>query len=91
MLGSVGFPELIIIFVIALLVFGPRRLPELGRSVGLAINEFKKGANDLRNSFEEEVRREEQSVRAAQIPPEAPAPSERSESKEPAETQTKAG
>ena len=91
MLGSVGFPELIIIFVIALLVFGPRRLPELGRSVGLAINEFKKGANDLRNSFEEEVRREEQSVRAAQIPPEAPAPSERSESKGPAETQTKAG
>ena len=66
MLGSVGMPELIIIMVIALMVFGPRRLPELGRAVGQTINEFKKGANDLRNTVEEEVRRDEQRTRAAQ-------------------------
>ncbi|PYR77359.1 MAG: twin-arginine translocase TatA/TatE family subunit [Acidobacteria bacterium] len=72
MLGSVGMPELIIIMVIALMVFGPRRLPELGRAVGQTINEFKKGANDLRNTVEEEVRREEQRTRAAQAEPTPP-------------------
>ena len=66
MFGSVGMPELLIIMIIALMVFGPRRLPELGRAVGQTINEFKKGANDLRNSVEEEVRREEQRARAAE-------------------------
>ena len=60
MLGSVGMPELIIIMVIALMVFGPRRLPELGRAVGQTINEFKKGANNLRDRVEDEVRRDEQ-------------------------------
>jgi len=65
MLGSVGMPELLIIMIIALLVFGPRRLPELGRAVGLTINEFKKGANSLRDTLEEEVQREEQKA----VPP----------------------
>jgi sec-independent protein translocase protein TatA len=60
MLGSVGMPELLIIMVIALMVFGPRRLPELGRAVGLTINEFKKGAASIRDRVEDEVRREEQ-------------------------------
>jgi sec-independent protein translocase protein TatA len=68
MFGSVGMPELLIIFVIALMIFGPRRLPELGRAVGLTINEFKKGANNLRESVEEEVRRENER--------EAPAPAQ---------------
>jgi sec-independent protein translocase protein TatA len=42
MFGSLGFPELLIIFVIAVLVFGPSKLPELGRSLGRGINEFKR-------------------------------------------------
>src|SRR5262249_47341351 len=60
MLGSIGMPELIIIFVIALIIFGPRKLPELGRSLGKSINEFKRASNELRNTLDEEIRIEEQ-------------------------------
>jgi sec-independent protein translocase protein TatA len=60
MLGSIGMPELIIIFVIALIIFGPRKLPELGRSLGKSLAEFKKASNELRNTLEEEIRLEEQ-------------------------------
>jgi sec-independent protein translocase protein TatA len=59
-MGPLGMPELIVIFVIALLVFGPRKLPELGRSLGKSIGEFKRASNELRNTLEEEVRVEEQ-------------------------------
>jgi sec-independent protein translocase protein TatA len=42
MLGSIGMPELILIFVVALLVFGPKKLPEIGKSLGKGLAEFKK-------------------------------------------------
>ena len=60
MFGSIGMPELIIIFVIALIIFGPRKLPELGRSLGKSLAEFKKASNELRSTLEEEIRIEEQ-------------------------------
>src|SRR5213083_1324668 len=60
MLGSIGMPELIVIFVIALIIFGPRKLPELGRSLGKSLAEFKKASNELRSTLEEEIRIEEQ-------------------------------
>ena len=60
MFGSIGMPELIIIFVIALIIFGPRKLPELGRSLGKSLAEFKRASNELRNTLEEEIRLEEQ-------------------------------
>jgi TatA/E family protein of Tat protein translocase len=75
-MGPLGMPELIVIFVIALLVFGPRKLPELGRSLGKSLGEFKRASNELRNTLEEEVRVEEQreaTQRASATPAEAPA------------------
>jgi TatA/E family protein of Tat protein translocase len=60
MFGSLGFPELIVIFVIALIIFGPRKLPEIGKSLGKSLAEFKKASNELRNTLEEEIRLEEQ-------------------------------
>ncbi|HYS26872.1 MAG TPA: TatA/E family twin arginine-targeting protein translocase, partial [Vicinamibacterales bacterium] len=78
MFGSIGMPELIIILVIALIIFGPRKLPELGRSLGRSINEFKKASNELRSTLEEEIRVEDQRERttaaASATPPAATPP-----------------
>jgi sec-independent protein translocase protein TatA len=59
MFGSIGMPELIIIFVIALIIFGPRKLPELGRSLGKSLAEFKRASNELKSTLEEEIRLDE--------------------------------
>ena len=55
-MGSIGVPELIIIFVVALIVFGPRKLPELGKSLGRGLAEFRRASNELKATLEEEVR-----------------------------------
>ncbi len=62
MFGSIGMPELLIIFVIALIIFGPRKLPELGKSLGRSLAEFKRASNDLRNTLEEEIRVEDRKI-----------------------------
>lgn len=59
MFGSIGMPELVIILVIALIVFGPRKLPELGRSLGRSLGEFRRASNELRSTLEEEIRIED--------------------------------
>ena len=76
MFGSIGMPELIIIFVIALIIFGPRKLPELGKSLGKSIAEFKRASNELKHTLEDEIRTEElqEARKSAQVPPSAPVP-----------------
>jgi len=69
MFGPLGMPELVVIFVIALIVFGPRKLPELGKSLGKSLAEFKRASNELRNSLEDEIRIEEDRDRAAKTTP----------------------
>ncbi len=63
-MGPIGFPELLIILVVALIVFGPRKLPELGRSLGKSLSEFKRASNELRGTLEEEIRVDEQKAKA---------------------------
>jgi TatA/E family protein of Tat protein translocase len=55
MFGSIGMPELIMIFVVALLVFGPKKLPELGKSLGKGLAEFKKASDELKKTIEDEI------------------------------------
>jgi sec-independent protein translocase protein TatA len=74
MFGSVGVPELIIIFTIALIIFGPRKLPELGKSLGKSLAEFKRASNELKNTLDEEIRTEERRSTERQEPPHTPAP-----------------
>ena len=64
-MGNIGMPEMVLILVIALIFFGPRKLPELGRSLGKSLNEFKKASNDLRSTLEDEIRVEEQKEQRA--------------------------
>src|SRR5512135_3450419 len=74
MFGSLGMPELIVIFVIALIIFGPRKLPELGRSLGKSLAEFKRASNELKSTLEEEIRMEEQQQRTEPAKPAAVPP-----------------
>ncbi len=53
---GLGLPELIVIFVIALVVFGPKKLPDLGKSIGRAMAEFKKAQQEFQESVQSEMR-----------------------------------
>ncbi|HVE65831.1 MAG TPA: twin-arginine translocase TatA/TatE family subunit [Thermoanaerobaculia bacterium] len=55
MFGPIGVPELIVIFLVALLVFGPRKLPELGKTLGKGLAEFKRASDDLKRTIEDEI------------------------------------
>ena len=59
MFGPIGVWEMVIILVVALIVFGPRKLPDLGRSLGKSLGEFRRASNELRNTLDEEIRVEE--------------------------------
>src|SRR5918992_2730591 len=79
MFGPIGMPELIIILTLALIIFGPRKLPELGRSLGKSLGEFKRASNELRNTLDEEIRIEEErstqrSAKPETAPPAAASP-----------------
>jgi len=57
--GTLGMPELILIFVVALLLFGPRKMPQIGRSIGRAMGEFRRASNEFKRTIEDEVAADE--------------------------------
>src|SRR5690349_2827844 len=64
-MGTLGGQEIAVIFILALVLFGPKKLPELGRTIGKAITEFRRASNDLKATFEREMQtleRESQSI-----------------------------
>jgi sec-independent protein translocase protein TatB len=86
MFGTLGGPELFLILVIALIVFGPRKLPEIGKNLGRMIGEFRRASNDFQRTIEQEVEavnRVQQETLSLQ-PPTAAAP--KTEANPPAET-----
>jgi TatA/E family protein of Tat protein translocase len=70
MFGTLGGPEVILILVVALIVFGPRRLPEIGKSMGKMLAEFRKASNDFKRTIEDELEAE----KAREVKPIEPAP-----------------
>lgn len=72
MIGSLGIPELLFILVLALLIFGPRKLPEIGRTMGKALGEFRRATSDLKRTLDTELSAEElnrtQPVHADSVP-----------------------
>jgi sec-independent protein translocase protein TatA len=66
-MGSLGMQEIIVIFVLALIIFGPRKLPDIGKSLGKGLAEFKKASNELKQTWEEEVRMEKEKETVSQI------------------------
>ena len=66
-MGSLGMQEILVIFILALIVFGPRKLPELGKTLGKGLAEFKKASNELRQTWEEEVRLDKEKEAMSQI------------------------
>lgn len=67
MLQNIGIPGLILILIIALIIFGPSKLPEIGRAAGSTLKEFKKATTDLVNGDSEEEKKPEQSKKLAAI------------------------
>lgn len=69
---NLGMPEMIFIFLLALVIFGPRKLPELGRQLGKALAEFKKASNEFKNQLEVEMLNIELEERAKKQPDTSP-------------------
>jgi sec-independent protein translocase protein TatB len=67
-----GFGEMAFLFVLALLVFGPKKLPEIARQVGKALNEFKRASNEFRSQIESEISNLERETRPKILPPTEP-------------------
>jgi len=76
MFGSLGGPELILIFIVGLVVFGPRKLPEIGKSLGRMIGEFKRASADFQRTVEDEVETERlrKEITSAEYPSPEPPP-----------------
>jgi TatA/E family protein of Tat protein translocase len=73
-MGNLGMPELILILALALLLFGPKKLPEIGKQVGRALGEIKRTSNDLKRTIEDEMDRATKDAPPAAPPPPGSAP-----------------
>ncbi|MFI5181207.1 MAG: twin-arginine translocase TatA/TatE family subunit [Thermoanaerobaculia bacterium] len=71
-MGNIGMPELIMILVLALLLFGPQKLPEIGKQVGKALGEFKRTSNELKRTIEDEMDRATKETPPSEPPPSPP-------------------
>ena len=66
---SLGFPEMVFLFIQALLIFGPKQLPEVGRQIGRFMNEFKRASNEFKAQIESEINALETEVQPQILPP----------------------
>ncbi|MFL6277685.1 MAG: twin-arginine translocase TatA/TatE family subunit [Blastocatellia bacterium] len=64
-MGNLGMPEILMILVIALIIFGPRKLPELGKSLGHGLAQFRKASDDFKRQWEDEVETEKRRLDVA--------------------------
>jgi TatA/E family protein of Tat protein translocase len=70
---NLGFPEMVFLFIVALLIFGPKKLPEIGRQIGRALNEFKRASNEFKAQIESEINQLDlENQRQALLPPAQP-------------------
>ncbi len=61
-IGPLGIWELLIILVVVLLIFGPRRLPEMAKGIGQSVREFRKGLRDMRTDIDSDVKKDDDSA-----------------------------
>ena len=73
---NLGFSEMAFIFVLALIIFGPKKLPEIGRQIGKALAEFKRASNEFKWQLEAEMRQIEAEATRERLIKEAPKPAE---------------
>jgi TatA/E family protein of Tat protein translocase len=71
---NLGFSEMVFIFLIALIIFGPKKLPEIGRQIGKALNEFKRASNEFKSQIESEIANLEHESTPQILPPAQPPP-----------------
>ena len=69
---NLGFPEMVFLFFLALIIFGPKKLPEVGRQIGKALNEFKRASNEFRSQIESEISNLERETTPQILPPSRP-------------------
>ena len=66
-MGPLGWPETVFIFFLALILFGPKKLPELGRTVGKALTEFRRASSELKSTFDREIKSLEQETNFQEV------------------------
>ena len=72
MFGPLGFWEILFILALALLIFGPKKLPEIGRTLGRSLGEFRRATTDLKRSIETEIDADERAAKRSTSTPQLP-------------------